>query len=115
MHLYDIKSFYKIHVINIRLLGFEYSYVVLLIIHSFLVEGDPKAHFSIATTPKCKRGTSLFPLLLHLYLDTYLIMLSIKQSGIKYYFVSFGMTRPGIEPLIPGGLANILLFRPMAW
>ena len=39
-------------------------------------------------------------------------MLSIKQGGIKYYFVFFffvfGMARPGIEPSSPGPLANIL-------
>ena len=36
-----------------------------------LVEGNPKAPFSIATT-----------------LDSYLIMLSVKQGGIKYHFLS---------------------------
>ena len=30
-------------------------------------------------------------------------MLSVKQDGIKYHF---GMIRPGIEPRIPGLLAN---------
>ena len=45
-----------------------------------VVEGNPKAPFSIATTP--------FPGLLHFTLDTYLILLSVKQGGIKYYFLS---------------------------
>ena len=31
-----------------------------------LVEGDPKAPFSIATTPKCREGATPFPELLHL-------------------------------------------------
>ena len=44
-----------------------------------IVEGDPKAPFSIATP---------FPGLLHFTLDSYLIMLSVKQAGIKYYFLS---------------------------
>ena len=43
-----------------------------------LIEGDPKAPFSIATTP--------FPGLLHFTLDHYFIMLSVKQGSIKYYF-----------------------------
>ena len=30
-----------------------------------------------------------FPRLLHFTLDTYLIMLSVKQGGIKYNFLSF--------------------------
>ena len=45
-----------------------------------LVEGDPKATFSIATTP--------FSGLLHFTLDPYLIMLGAKQGGIKYHFLS---------------------------
>ena len=50
-----------------------------------LVEGDPKASFSIATTPIC-RGRYSFPRIAPLTLDPYLIMLSVKQGGIKYYF-----------------------------
>ena len=45
-----------------------------------VVEGDPKAPFSIAATP--------FSRLPHFTLDTYLIMMSVKQGGIKYYFLS---------------------------
>ena len=53
-----------------------------------VVEGDQKALFSIATTPKCRGGHYSFPRLLHFTLDTYLILLSVKQGGIKYYFNS---------------------------
>ena len=54
-----------------------------------IVEGDPKAPFSIATTPRCSGGGfTPFPGLLHFTLDTYLIMLSVKQGGIKYHFMS---------------------------
>ena len=43
-------------------------------------------------------------------LDPYLIMLSVKQGGIKYHFFCvFGMTRPGTEPWSPGPLVNTLL------
>ena len=41
-------------------------------------------------------------------LDPYLLMLSVKQGGIKYHFWVFGMTRPGIEPRSPGPLSNTL-------
>ena len=51
-----------------------------------LVEGDPKAFFSIATTRSCGKGATPFPGLLHFTLDPYLFMLSIKQGGIKYHF-----------------------------
>ena len=44
-----------------------------------LVEGDPKALFSIATP---------IPVLLHFTLDPYLIMLSVNLGGIKYHFLS---------------------------
>ena len=54
------------------------------------VEGDPKALFSIATTPRCRGGEGATPSsgLLHFTLDPYLIMLSVKQGGIKYCFLS---------------------------
>ena len=69
-----------------------------------VVEGDPKAPFSIATTPMCCEGATPFPGLLHFTLDPYFIMLSVKQGSIKYQV--FGITRPGIESRSPGPLAN---------
>ena len=51
-----------------------------------VVEGDPKAPFSIATTLRFRGGCYSFPGLLHFTLDPYLIMLSVKQGGIKYHF-----------------------------
>ena len=53
-----------------------------------IVEGDLKAPFSIATTPRCRGGRYSFPGLLYFTLDPYLIMLSVKQEGIKYHFLS---------------------------
>ena len=53
-----------------------------------IVEGNPKAPFSIATTPMCRGGRYSFPGLLYFTLDPYLIMLSAKQGGIKYHFLS---------------------------
>ena len=60
-----------------------------------IVEGDPKILFSIATTPRCGRRA-----LLSLDYSTlpYLIMLSVRQGGIKYHFF---FTRPGTEPRSP--------------
>ena len=43
-------------------------------------------YFSLATTPSCQGGATLFPGLLHFILDTYLILLSVKLGGIKYHF-----------------------------
>ena len=51
------------------------------------VEGDPKALFSIATT-RCREGATLSLGLFHSTLDMYLMMLSVKQGGIKYHFLS---------------------------
>ena len=78
-----------------------------------IVEGNPKAPFSIATTPSCRGGRYSFPGLLYFTLDPYLIMLSVKQ-GSSTIFRVFGMTRPGIEPRSPGPLANTLTPRPMS-
>ena len=77
------------------------------------VEGNPKAPFSKATTPRCREGATAFHGLLYFTLDHYLIMLSVKQGGIKYYFLVFGMARLGIESRSPGPLANTLLIRSM--
>ena len=52
------------------------------------VEGNPRASFSIATTPRCRRGATSFPGLHHFTLDMYLIMLSVKQGGVKNHFLS---------------------------
>ena len=49
-----------------------------------VVEGYPKAPFSIATTLACGEGATPFLGLLQFTL----IMLSVKQGGIKYYFLS---------------------------
>ena len=49
-----------------------------------LAEGDPKAPFSIATTPRFKGGRYL----LQSTLDTNLKMLNVNQGTIKYYFLS---------------------------
>ena len=73
-----------------------------------LVEGDQKAPFSIATTLTCRRGHYFNPRLLYFTLDMYLILLSVKQGGIKYHFKVFGMMRLGIEPRSSGPLANTL-------
>ena len=35
------------------------------------------------------------------------------EGGIKYHFLVFDMTRPGIEPWSPGPLANTVLIGPM--
>ena len=53
-----------------------------------LVEGDPKATFFIATTPRCRGERYSIPGLLLFTLDPYLIILSVKQGGIKYHFLS---------------------------
>ena len=53
-----------------------------------LVKGDPKAPFSIATTPRCWRGWYFFPGLLLFTLDPQLLVRSAKQGGIKYHFLN---------------------------
>ena len=54
-----------------------------------VVEGDPKAPFSIATTARCREGSATpCPGLFHFTIDPYLIMLNVKEGGIKYHFLS---------------------------
>ena len=65
-----------------------YIYIYSKVKLATIVEGNPKAPFSIATTPMCRGGRYSFPGLLYFTLDPYLIMLSAKQGGIKYHFLS---------------------------
>ena len=55
-----------------------------------LVEGEMKAPFLIATTQKSVQvgGTTPFYWLLCFTLFPYIIMLQVKQGGIKYHFLS---------------------------
>ena len=67
-----------------------------------LVEGNPKAPFSIVTTPRSRGECYSFPGLLHFTLDPYLIMLSVKQGGIKYHFFeSLVWFDLGLNPGLP--------------
>ena len=61
-----------------------------LYIYSWLtiVDVEPKAPISIAITPRCRERRYCFPTIVPLTLDSYLIMVSVKQGGIKYYFKS---------------------------
>ena len=53
-----------------------------------LVEGDQKAPFSIATTLRSRGGHNSIPWIFHFTLNPYLIILSVKQVGIKCNFLS---------------------------
>ena len=65
-----------------------YIYIYIFISWPTVVEGDPTAPFSIATTSRCSGGSNSFPWIAPLTLGSYLIMLSVKQGGIKYHFFS---------------------------
>ena len=54
-----------------------------------IFEGDPNSPFLITTTQRCRGRHYSFPWIAPLTLDAYFIMLSIKQGGIKYHFLSF--------------------------
>ena len=51
-----------------------------------VVEGFPKAPFSIGVG--VGEGATPFPEFNHFTLDPYLIILSVKQGGIKYHLLS---------------------------
>ena len=46
-------------------------------------EGHLKVPFSIATTPRCRGGYNSIGLI-NFTLDPYVVILSVKQEGIKY-------------------------------
>ena len=82
-------------------------------IYILVVEGDPVLPVQYLLHWGVEKDATPFLGLLHFTLDPYLVMLSVKQGGIKYHFWVFRMTRPGIKPRSPGSLAKILLMRPM--
>ena len=59
-----------------------YIYIYIYICWLIVVEGDSKASFSIATTVRCRGGTTPFPGMLHLPLiRTYNAVLSKETSN----------------------------------
>ena len=62
-----------------------------------------------------KEGTTPFPGLLHFTLETYLIMLRVKQGDIKYHFLSLWYDSTGDWTSSLGMLVNILLIWPILW
>ena len=52
-------------------------------------KGDLKVPFLIATTLWCRGGCYCLPWIAPLILDPYLIMLNVRQGGIKFNFLSF--------------------------
>ena len=70
---------------------YEYIYIYIYIYISWLtvVKGNPKAPFSMDTTPRFSGGCYYFPRIAPLTFDPYLIMLCVKQGGMKYNFLSF--------------------------
>ena len=88
---------------------FEYVCIYSKVKLATLLADVSKAPFSVATTPRCRGGRYSFPGLLLFTLNPYFVMLSVKQGGIKYHFLDFGMTPPGIEARSRRPLAKSLL------
>ena len=80
-----------------------HTYIYIYVSWSTLVEGDPNAPFSIATTLRCKKGHYSFPWIVSLTLDPYFIMLSVKQGGIQYHFLSLWYDSTWDWTLVSGG------------
>ena len=78
-----------------------------------LVEGDPKAPFQKLIHWGVGKGATPFSGILHFSIDLYFIMLNVKQSGIKYHFLSLWYDSTWIEPRSPGPVANALTIIPM--
>ena len=60
---------------------------------AIVVEGDLRAPFSIAITPRCREERNSFRWIAPL--DTFFIVLSVKQGGIKYQFLSLWLDSTG--------------------
>ena len=85
---------------------YAYIYIYIYVVSwPTIVEGDPKAPFLIATTTRFRGGSYSLPWIAPL--GPCLIMLSVKQGGIKCNFLVLGMTWPRIEPRFSGPLGTL--------
>ena len=67
-----------------------------------IAEGEPKALYSLAYYIRSVgQGTTPFSGLILFTIDLHLLIVSVQQRDIMYYFCIFGMTRLGIEPKSP--------------
>ena len=81
---YGLVEFYGISTIVGYLMLNSFLYIFIKL--ATIVEGDPKVTFSIASTLRCRGGRHSIHWIAPL--DTYLIMLSVKQGSIKYHFLN---------------------------
>ena len=109
--LHFVHRFYRLKMFLVLIL-IIIIYILFKVKLATLVEGDLKAPFSLATTPRYRGGHYSVPwnVLLYPWSLPYNAVLSKASSTI---FWVFGMTWPGIEPWSSGPLANTLLIRPM--
>ena len=98
------------HINHCRLFNAEsdlFKYKVKL---GTVIEGNPKAPFSLATTPRCRGEGYSLSRINPLFLDSRPIMLSVK-----YHFWVFGTSLLGIDTKPPGPSVNNLPTSPMGW
>ena len=84
-----------------------YIYIYILKVKlTTVAEGNQKASFSIASTPRCRGGRYSFSSILPLIRTLYSRVLSklVSSTILKVFW----LTRPGIEPRSLGPLANTL-------
>ena len=74
---------------------------------AILIEGDPKAPFSIAITPSGRGGRDSIRWISPL---SHLIVLSGKQGGIKYHFLSLVRLDLGLNPGLLDHLRTLYSF-----
>ena len=80
-----------------------------------VVKGYLKAPFSIATTPRGRGGCYFFLWIAPLILGTYLIMLSVKQGGIKYHFLSLWYDSTWDWTPVSQAIGEHSTTKPMGW
>ena len=95
----------------LNILSSIYIYIYIYNVKlAIIVEGDPKAPFSVATTPKCRVGRYSFHWIAPLTPNTLLTMLSVKQEASSTIFWVFGMSQPGIDPRSLGSWKTTFMY-----
>ena len=89
-------------------------YIYIYISWPSVIEGEPKAPFSITTTPMYRGRCYSFPWIAPLYPWSVPFNVLSKEASSTIFW-AFGMTRSGIEPWSSEPLANSQTIMLMGW
>ena len=105
-HIHPISSEATLYVLE------KSSFIFKIFKLATVVEGGPKAPFSIATTPRCQGVWYSIPWIAPLYPWSIPYNAVLSKAASSIILKVFGITQSGIEPQFP---RTTLPIKPTAW